>query len=227
MAAMDGRTQRSLIGAPALVAAAALCHASRAEVINVPGDYPTIQASIAASADGDEIIVAPGTYHEAIQFLGKEVTLRSALGPEVTRIDATGLGLSAVRFVNSEGPAAVLDGFTITGGTGTPESPETTSGGGALIGFSSPTITNCTFTLNSATFGAGLSASYSEATLIDCRFVANTGNLAGGARTLEGAVEFRGCAFIGNTATAVGGGLFIWGGATLTDCIMQAIPTAA
>lgn len=43
------------------MAAAALCLASRADVINVPGDFSTIQAAILASVDGDEIVVAPGT----------------------------------------------------------------------------------------------------------------------------------------------------------------------
>ena len=30
------------------------------EIINVPGDQPSIQAAIDAAADGDEIVVAPG-----------------------------------------------------------------------------------------------------------------------------------------------------------------------
>ena len=46
--------------------------------INVPGvNGPTIQAAINASVNGDEIIVAQGTYPEAIDFLGKAITVRS------------------------------------------------------------------------------------------------------------------------------------------------------
>ena len=47
-----------------------------------------IQDAIVASASGDEIIVAPGTYNELINFLGKGVALRSSGGRDVTIIDA-------------------------------------------------------------------------------------------------------------------------------------------
>ncbi len=39
-------------------------HASTAATINVPADYPTIQAAVSASAPGDTIQVAAGTYTE-------------------------------------------------------------------------------------------------------------------------------------------------------------------
>ena len=49
---------------------------SLAVVINVPGDYVTIQGAIAdgGTVNGDEIVVQPGTYVEAINFLGKAIT---------------------------------------------------------------------------------------------------------------------------------------------------------
>ncbi len=46
-------------------------------IINVPGDFPTIQASIDAASDGDEVVVAPGEYFENINLLGKPITVRS------------------------------------------------------------------------------------------------------------------------------------------------------
>ena len=49
--------------------------ATRAETILVPKDYPTIQQVIDAAVDGDEIIVAPGRYHEALNLFGKAVHL--------------------------------------------------------------------------------------------------------------------------------------------------------
>ena len=47
-------------------------------VINVPADWPTIQLAINNSVSGDEIIVAPGTYFESINFNGKVITVRSS-----------------------------------------------------------------------------------------------------------------------------------------------------
>jgi CMP-2-keto-3-deoxyoctulosonic acid synthetase len=36
----------------------------RAQTINVPEDYPTIELAINAVQDGDEVVIAPGTYGE-------------------------------------------------------------------------------------------------------------------------------------------------------------------
>ncbi len=69
--------------------------ASRATVIFVdvancpgPGDgseldpYCSIQTAIDNAVDTDEIVVAPGTYFETINFIGKSITLRpSSLTP--------------------------------------------------------------------------------------------------------------------------------------------------
>jgi hypothetical protein len=83
----------------------------------VPDDYPTIQQAIDASQYGYTIIVRAGTYTENVDFDGKAVTLRSEDGPENTVIDGNQV-MSVVRFLNGEGPDSVLEGFTITNGSG-------------------------------------------------------------------------------------------------------------
>ena len=114
-----------------------------------PGDgsvgdpYCSIQTAINNAVDTDEIVVAPGTYFEAINFLGKAVTLRSSDGAEVTVIDGTG-NFHVVQCVSGEGPDTVLDGFTITGGNANGSTFPDNIGGGMLIFASSPTVADCT-----------------------------------------------------------------------------------
>lgn len=49
----------------------------QAQIINVPGDYSTIQEGINAAADGDTVLVQPDSYTENINFLGKEIIVGS------------------------------------------------------------------------------------------------------------------------------------------------------
>ncbi len=77
--------------------------------------YCSIQVAIDNAVDTDEIVVAPGTYFETINFLGKAITLKSSAGAAVTTIDAQAAG-SVVTCNSGEGLDTVLDGFTITGG---------------------------------------------------------------------------------------------------------------
>jgi hypothetical protein len=80
--------------------------------------YCAIQTAIDATVDTDTILVAPGTYFEKINFNGKTITLKSTAGPNQTTIDAAGLNDSVVKCINNETPNTILQGFTITGGTG-------------------------------------------------------------------------------------------------------------
>ncbi len=117
--------------------------------ILVPGDLPTIQAAIDSAYEFDEIVVAPGTYNETIDFHGKLITLRSSGGAEITIIDGNGLNDSVVTCSSGEGPDTVLDGFTLTGGLAA-------WGGGMYVDSnSSPTVVNCLFNGNIANKNGG------------------------------------------------------------------------
>ena len=142
------------------------------------GPKATIQAAIGVAINGDLIRVAPGTYRELINFLGKEITLRSADGPETTIINGdtdnngTGNGI-VVLCVNNETEFTVLDGFTITKGV-------SQLAGGMRNENASPTVTNCIFTLNEAQFGAGMSNNNASPTVTNCIFRLNSGTIGGG-----------------------------------------------
>src|SRR2546428_9154943 len=71
-------------------------HTARAATINVPAGQPTIQAAINAASNGDTVLVAPGTYYENINFMGKAITVTSAGGPSVTTINGGDLNKSVV-----------------------------------------------------------------------------------------------------------------------------------
>ena len=117
-----------------------------ATTINVPGDYSTIQAAIDAAADGDTVLVAPGTYLESIRFWGKAITVESSGGPDVTTIDAQSLDV-VVRFEDGEGRDSIIRGFTITGGESLSTDP-TRRGGGVLAVGADPTIEGNIITAN-------------------------------------------------------------------------------
>ena len=78
------------------------------------GDAPTIQGGIGLAGPGDTVLVGPGTYHEQIDFLGKNIVVKGAMGAAATILDGTGLGTYGVSFFSGETRGAVLTGFTVT-----------------------------------------------------------------------------------------------------------------
>jgi hypothetical protein len=131
-----------------------------AATLQVPLPYPTIQDAIDAALDGDTVLVAPGTYVENIDFLGKAITVKSDQGPEVTVIDGGNPSNpdygSVVTFKSGEGLDSRLEGFTITNGSGT----YLTSygfhyGGGIFCTESSPTIVHNLIIGNQVTGSSG------------------------------------------------------------------------
>ena len=95
----------------ALPAGGAACAAVFTVGADGSGDFTSIQAAISAVGNGDEIVVDPGRYHEAVNFLGKAITVRSSSGPANTWIFLE----EQTRIINLNGDST-LEGFTITGG---------------------------------------------------------------------------------------------------------------
>src|SRR5215468_6415481 len=81
-------------------------------IIHVPADQPTIQAGINAANSGDTVLVAPGTYIENINFMGKAITVKSSNGAKMTIIDGGGVA-PVMTFSSSESASSVLSGFTL------------------------------------------------------------------------------------------------------------------
>ncbi|MCZ6652628.1 MAG: right-handed parallel beta-helix repeat-containing protein [Planctomycetota bacterium] len=170
-----------------------------------------IQDCIDAAMDGDECVVAPGTYFENINFLGKAITLHSSEGAEVTTIDADGSD-TVVTCNSAEGVDSVLEGFTITGGIAD-------LGGGMANNNSNPTVINCTFSGNAAVYaGGGMHNQSSSPIVTDCTFDGNTANAGGGMYNFDGNPTVTNCTFSGNTAN-LGGGMENNGSSpTVTNC---------
>ena len=131
------------------------CATGLAATIHVPSDEPTIQAGVAAAADGDTVVVAAGVYQESISMLGKRITLRSEVGAASTAIRAIGFD-HAIVCLGGEDEDTRIEGFTLrdasVGGiecfTGT--SPVLSrlvlagnDGNGARCTHSSPTFRHC------------------------------------------------------------------------------------
>jgi parallel beta-helix repeat protein len=132
--------------------------ATASNTLNVPGNYPTIQSAIDAAANGDTVLVAPGTYAEGIDFKGKAITVTSAQGASVTAIDGSGL-VRVVNFSGGEGRGSVLQGFTIQHGYAAGANGY--SGAGIQVLSASPTLSGNSIVDNIACgSGAGVFVSF-------------------------------------------------------------------
>jgi len=135
---------------------AGLAQAKR--VLRVPADFAKVQTAIDSAKEGDTVLVAPGRYYENLVFKGQNIVLasefartrdRSAI--ERTILDGSrpahpdsGAVVTIWRFEDS---TAVVEGFTITGGTGTvwfdnKDKINFREGGGIIVDLAGPTIRN-------------------------------------------------------------------------------------
>ena len=183
--------------------------------------HTTLQGAIDASFGGDEIVAQPGIYLEAINFLGKPITLRAINDdPNATIIDGNGV-FHVVQCVSGEDPNTVLDGFTITGGDASGDFPDN-RGGGLLNENSDPTIIDCTFHFNTGTHGAGMYNDNSNPEVTNCMFIENfvTSNGAGMYNKNSNPIVST-CTFSGNHGQNGGGIINDGSSPNIRDCIFD------
>jgi len=158
---------------------------SYSAIIEVPKDFTTIQAAIDAAVKGDTVLVAPGTYLENINFSGKEIIVTSSGGPVVTIIDG-GKPIypqygSVVTFTTNEGSSSVLDGFTLTNGSGRLYNTSSYFGGGISCNKTSPTIRNNIISNNTAAgAGGGIECTWSSPHIVNNIICDNSAIVGGG-----------------------------------------------
>ena len=187
--------------------------------IYVPGSYTTIQGAINAASNGDRVLVNNGIYTESINFSGKTITVQSVHGTTSTIIDGNASG-SVVTFNSGEGTGSVLSGFTIRN--------ETADGGGIYCYYSSPTITNCTISGNSAGYaGGGIYCNYSSPMLTDCTISGNSAYYGGGICCDYSSPMLTNCIISGNSSYR-GGGICCGfsSSPTITNCTISGNSTS-
>ena len=209
--------------ASALFASATAQAGGTTHNVRVNGD---IQAAITGASNGDTIQLAAGQY---------DIT---------TTIDPGGKQVTILGTVDGNGdPTSILDGGNPVGGTSGVrvlicQSGETSTtvfqnlviqngyaddGGGMYNDSSSPTLTNCTFTSNSADiYGGGMAnEDASSPTLTNCTFTSNSCSDEGGgmSNANNSNPTLTDCTFTSNSTNDGGGGMFnVGSNPTLTNC---------
>ncbi|WP_437488846.1 right-handed parallel beta-helix repeat-containing protein [Sorangium sp. So ce1014] len=201
----------------ALAVVVAGSRAARAHIIDVPEDYPTIQAAVDAAGNGDRIRVAPGTYHESIVWTGKAIALIGA-GPDASILDPSpDPGGRCLTLVDVSHGSRV-EGFTCQNGMTDATSPD---GGGMLMQGGSLQVKRVIFRNNSAFGnGGGVWIDGGDVTVHDASFLANEAALAGGGQggglgiTGGSRVRLVRALFSGNFTNPSGGGLAVLDGSS-------------
>jgi hypothetical protein len=174
------------------------------------GPKKTIQGGIDAAVDGYIVLVADGTYTGAgnrdLDLHGKTIAVRSTTGPQNCVIDCENDG-RGFYFHSGETGAAIVDGFTITGGRAF-----SSSGGAIYCYYSHPTLKNCVITGNSASgsypaLGGGIYCDRSSPTILDCAILGNSAHGGGAILCYDHSCPtISGCSALGNIADCTLGG---------------------
>ena len=190
--------------------------------------YTDLQQGLNAAVSGNRIDLSVGTYKptttttQTISFQLKtgvadlrqlrSVTVPPILmrGPAINtptilsgNLGASGFfPVSSYHVVNASGvdSTAILDGVTVTAGDAA--GPGTNSSGAGLYASAgSPTINDCTFTVNTAARGGGMYLSASSApSVTNCTFTGNSA-VGGAVYIASSSPTFTACTFTNNTGS--------------------------
>ena len=158
------------------------------DTIRVPANAPNIQAAIDRAEAGQVVLVSAGAYsgpgNRDINFNGKQITLTSVDGPELTIIDCQDTGSVAHQgfyFGSRETEECVVDGFSVVNAYGP-------NGSGMGFRSTTPTIRNCIFARNEAyASGGAVHCKAASPTFINCTFVDNSSPAGGAVFLIAGA----------------------------------------
>lgn len=189
--------------------------------LRVPSEFATIQEAVDSAAEGDTVLVAPGTYSRAwtrvllrsagtIEIVAnvcieRPMVLASETGAATTFIQGLGRG-PVIAVSNARG--VVIEGFTITDGD--VDEMVLDGGGGIYCELSDVEIRQNIIENNSAPFGAGIACFTGSSFWIHDNIIRNNSDceFGGGVALLggsNGTVEFN--VIDGNRADVFGGGI--------------------
>jgi hypothetical protein len=202
--------------------------AGSGNVIRVPTDFASIQQGIDGSVDGDTVLVEPGRYFENVNFRGKNIKLVSNYffshdtafifrtiidGSQPLDSDSS----SCVALLNAQDSTALVEGFTITNGTGTnytfDDGGMFFEGGGIILNHSSATIKHNLIKGNRCRGGGGgISTMYGNPTILNNVIMDNQGTYACGmVLNYSGAIIKNNVFYHNYGGSAFGtGGIMVW-----------------
>ncbi|UCC79309.1 MAG: right-handed parallel beta-helix repeat-containing protein [Candidatus Zixiibacteriota bacterium] len=177
-------------------------------IINVPGDYPTIQLAINACNDGDTVLVQPDIYYENINFDGYNIVVGSMfiMTGDNSYISSTIIdgsdSASVITFNSGEDSTASIIGFTIQSGSAN-------HGGGIYCYNSDPAISYNIIKDNYVySFGGGILFLESASILNNNLILDNSANQGGGICCMESSPTIINNVLAGNTGSMSGGGVY-------------------